>query len=395
VKQFVAVLWLSLLTAGQCVAQSSMYYDDWALHIPCLTISDSPPVVGEYTAYRAYIRRHERGSADVYLGELSPTLYGDYCSGRFDVATRLYTDIVNVGDDSYFVTLRHVANRHFVIESVVPRGPATTSLWVARNGANTVYLAGTVHLLRSQDYPLPRAFNEAYAKATTLYFEVDFDEPLEAGPQLTPAEIHELMRDPQGRTLTQVLTPENYYALKWHMYVRNMPIDVVEHWSVSAVLNLLRSWELNLYGFKYSIGVDEHYAQRAIQDFKSIHGLETTEVHDAVLLPMKEGQENAAVEHLLKITSASMRRDLIDMAEGWRVGDTSRIYLESIIPMRENAYEDYLRINANRNRAWLPTIEGLLQTPETEMIVVGVAHMAGDEGLVALLRERGYSVEKY
>ena len=69
----------------------------------------------------------------------------------------------------------------------------TTSLWVARNGAHKVYLAGTIHLLRASDYPLPRAFDAAYANSTALYFELDYGDPEQSGANITVERFDALM----------------------------------------------------------------------------------------------------------------------------------------------------------------------------------------------------------
>jgi len=45
--------------------------------------------------------------------------------------------------------------------------------------------------------------------------------------------------------------------------------------------------------------------------------------------------------------------------------------------------------------AWLPQIESMLTTPEIEMILVGVGHLVGSEGILNQLVERGYKVEQF
>lgn len=393
-KTFIVALGASLLVATQCNAQSTVF-KSYYVDIPCVAAWDSSQADSAVTTYKA--RLWGEPFLEFYLvEEPQPIQYGDYCSGTFDVATNVYTDIVNAGDDSFHVRLRRDADGRFVHEATTPRGAATTSMWVARNGENTVYLAGTIHILRHRDYPLPRAYDEAYAKSSALYFEIDMDNPQETGEALTQAQILRQLRDPQGRTLWDMLTPENYAALSNHMRLRGMDIEVASQWSVQMLVNYLVYWELRNHGGFSANGVDDHLANRAKQDFKGIHGLETSALHNDVLQSLDEGYENEIVEGLLEgVASREILNDVDDMVGVWRNGDTSAIYRNSIIPMRQYEYDDYLRVHANRNKAWLPQIEALLETAATEMIVVGMAHMAGDEGLVALLRARGYSVEKY
>lgn len=46
-----------------------------------------------------------------------------------------------------------------------------------------------------------------------------------------------------------------------------------------------------------------------------------------------------------------------------------------------------------RNMNWLPAIKTMLETPEVEFILVGTAHLAGDDGLLTLLNAGGYASE--
>jgi uncharacterized protein YbaP (TraB family) len=399
-KQLVVALVLGLSAATPCFAQSTTFSIGTTVQIPCVAVWDSRQSDGAFATYTAGLIRVGM-SRQFVLYNPQPMQYGDYCSGVYDLATGVYTDIVNIDDDSYHVTLQrdrdaNTAIPMFNLESIAYRGAATTSMWVARNGANTVYLAGTIHILRPGDYPLPRAYMEAYAKSSVLYFEIDMDDPAETGERLTQEQILQLLVDPQGRTLTEVLTPENYTALRNYMRGQNLAIEVTNTWSAQALLGVLYSRDLVLHQGFSADGVDEYIAKRAQQDGKAIHGLESGALHDELARIGTGGDANEAVEAFLHdVSTHRSATRLYATLTAWRSGDTSAIYWNSIVPMREQAYADYLAIHANRNRAWLPRIEAMLQSPVTEMVVVGAAHMAGEEGVVNLLRQRGYTVEKY
>jgi uncharacterized protein YbaP (TraB family) len=52
------------------------------------------------------------------------------------------------------------------------------------------------------------------------------------------------------------------------------------------------------------------------------------------------------------------------------------------------------RLIDDRNRNWIPKIEQLLRGRDTSFVVVGAAHMGGPNGLLALLKQRGYPIEQ-
>jgi uncharacterized protein YbaP (TraB family) len=55
----------------------------------------------------------------------------------------------------------------------------------------------------------------------------------------------------------------------------------------------------------------------------------------------------------------------------------------------------YRSLVVDRNRAWLPKVEAYLRTHPKELVLVGVAHLVGEDGVVQGLRKRGYSVKKF
>src|SRR5690606_162796 len=186
--------------------------------------------------YRALLRDLGTGS-HFTLVEITPTDVDTQCSGSFDTATNLYRDIVNVGDESWTIRLLRGADNVFTVDSIAPRGPAQTSLWIARNGDHRVYLAGAVHALRESDYPLPRAFDEAYAQSDVLYFERDLDAPGEEDFE-SRDDLEALMRDPEGLTLAQQLTPATYEGLRDYLRTTwDLDVEQVNDWSAQMFVS--------------------------------------------------------------------------------------------------------------------------------------------------------------
>lgn len=380
------------LVSAPCAASTTYDPATGTLDIPCVYAAAlDRPDAGPFTA-----RLKRIGSSLQFAVEhLQPVAYDIECSGAFHLGTQVYSDNVNAGDASYRVLMRRNPDGNFTLESATLQGLATTALWVARNGANVVYLAGTVHLLHSSDYPLPRAYDRAYAQSSELYFELDYSDPNESGP--VPQERFDaLVRDPEGRRLSELLTPETYGLLRDYMQ-RTFNVDVVsiDHWSAQVLVNVYLYRHLReVYGVD-GTGVDRHLAQRALADGKTVGGFETLAGHYEILHTMDEGSEERVIDSFLfALLSGGDLLSFENLVRDWRRGDTNGIARRNVA-MRENDNADYLLLHANRNRAWIPRIEEMLHTPQTEMVVVGMAHMAGPEGLVTLLRERGYDVRRY
>ena len=82
-----------------------------------------------------------------------------------------------------------------------------------------------------------------------------------------------------------------------------------------------------------------------------------------------------------------------ELIGAWRAGDLAEIEALFISDMRDYP-ELYSKMLVNRNQRWIPQIEAYLKSPEIEFVLVGVAHAAGDDGILKLLKDQGYTVDQ-
>jgi uncharacterized protein YbaP (TraB family) len=88
-----------------------------------------------------------------------------------------------------------------------------------------------------------------------------------------------------------------------------------------------------------------------------------------------------------------LERNVTKIVRAWQTGDVRSLEGHLLAGMR-----DYPEINRkvieDRNRRWLPQIEALLSRGENALVVVGAAHLVGNNGVIQLLKDRGYRVEQ-
>ena len=149
---------------------------------------------------------------------------------------------------------------------------ADSAVWSLAGKRNTVYIAGSVHALPANDSALPATIERAYADAEVLVMELDMDD-------LDPAEAATFMLQrgtlPADRTLSQVLSPQQYQAaIKAgdELGLPAMAMDKLEPWVVTL---LLTQAAIAKSGYDPLLGVDQQLATRAQADAKEILGLET------------------------------------------------------------------------------------------------------------------------
>ncbi|PKM37197.1 MAG: TraB/GumN family protein [Gammaproteobacteria bacterium HGW-Gammaproteobacteria-10] len=265
-----------------------------------------------------------------------------------------------------------------------------TSLWRVSKGDAELYIGGTIHLLSVSDYPLPEAFERVYRKADKLVLEVDLAQLSEQEAQIT------MMRRLQyidGTTLRDELNAETYAELQRFCRHAGIPIESLQNLKPPLAAISLMMFELHRLGLAEA-GVDHFFSAKAQSDNKPVGALESLETQISVLEKMGRGQENELILSTLREIQ-ELPALLGQLKSAWRSGDLDTLDELGIAPMHSDYPSLYRELLVNRNNAWVPKIEAMLSTPERELILVGVLHLAGEKGVLQQLCERGYVVESY
>ncbi|WP_454063964.1 TraB/GumN family protein [Candidatus Nitrospira salsa] len=265
---------------------------------------------------------------------------------------------------------------------------ATSCLWSVTSGPNTIYLLGSIHVLKQENYPLHDTINQAFESASHLVFEVNLDEissPLTQKRSLTKG----LYTD--GRTLRDALSPGNFAFTKSKLKNRGYSIEMfnrMKPWMLATTITIL---ELQKLGFGTDHGVDQHFFQRAKAQGKTVEGLETVEYQ----LNLFDSLSAKTQEQFLLQTLDEI--DILEQQTHQLVNSWTHGQIEGLEVMLENMKkfpEVYEALITQRNNNWLPHFESYLQKHETAMIVVGTLHLLGKQGLLAMLQEKGYVIKQ-
>lgn len=281
-----------------------------------------------------------------------------------------------------------VALMFFTAAAAGPRAHA--QVWEVRKGPATVYIGGTIHMLREADYPLPPAFGAAFERADILVFETDFST---LGSQEMQLRIMELALYPEGESLDAVLSSEAYDSLRAYCAALGLPVSAlhrVRPWMV--VLSLL-ALELQKMGVAQQHGIDMFYYRRALEEGKPVAFLETVDEQIGFLLELGEGYESELIMQTVSELRV-IRERMGELISCWRTGDEEQLYNLSVAELEQEYPEVYDVLLKGRNDRWLEEIENFLTTPQRELVLVGAAHLVGPDGLIDRLRERGYEVGK-
>jgi uncharacterized protein YbaP (TraB family) len=261
--------------------------------------------------------------------------------------------------------------------------------WEVAGRHNTVYLLGSVHVLNANDRALPSVTEAAYADAEVLVEELD---PFATSGGLFSDEVRALQFLPPDQKLSALIGPElgnQVAAAAKTLGLDPAYVDGLQPWYAATLITSMRQIKA---GFTSEDGVDYQIALRAQRDQKPIEGLETAAEQLAFFAGMSLPQQRDFLADAL--ADAGDQQELRELMEAWRHGDLATLEAQLKQGMDELP-ELFDRIVVQRNRNWLPRIEQMLQGPRDDyLIVTGALHMVGPQGMVELLRARGYRVTR-
>jgi len=266
--------------------------------------------------------------------------------------------------------------------------PPKHCLWLVETPQNkAVFLLGSLHVLKSDAYPLAKAINEAYKLSQKVVFETDLTAMTDPAVQ---AKMMAMGLYPEGQTLFQNISDEMRTSLKKKMTDLGMPMENFSRlrpWFMAITLTVL---ELQRLGFSPEYGIDVHFYSRAGSDNKEIGFLEAIDFQLELLGKMNAHDQKAFLGQTLKdLDIAAQMAD--DMLKSWSKGDVNNLYtilFKSFkgYPQIEN------RLLGQRNIDWVKKIEAMMTENKDIFIIVGAGHLIGPDSVVALLQEKGYKV---
>lgn len=261
------------------------------------------------------------------------------------------------------------------------------SVWKVSKNDNTVYLGGTLHILSPDDYPLPEQYDRAYKASDLLVFETDLA-ALESSKFVERTQ--QMMTYENGRTIRDDLSEETYAQLKSYLSRYGVSVTQVEKMKPSFLGITLSMMALQHAGLT-NPGVDKYFFAKADADKKLVDWFETPIEQLEILSKLGEGEEDAYIRYSLEELD-NMSETLAPMKHAWLNGDMSELFDSSMDTFKEDYPQIYANVLTRRNQAWLPKIEVYLTTPETEFVLVGTMHMAGPDGVISMLEQKGYTV---
>jgi uncharacterized protein YbaP (TraB family) len=270
-----------------------------------------------------------------------------------------------------------------------PAASGKRSLWRLQSKNNVVYLMGSIHYLKPQNYPLDQALEAAFKNSKKLVLEINLESmEKEQGQKLMF--LRGVYTD--GRTLKEAVSEETYALAEKELNALGLDMKTLGQFKPWLVAMTISALKLQKLGFDPNYGIDRYFYGKAKKENREVLGLETLEYQINLFDGMSERtQEAMLVQTLQDIHSIEGAIDTIVRA--WGAGDMKTLDDVLMRGVKEHP-EVYQRLLLDRNRAWLAQIESYLSQNENYLVVVGAAHLAGKDSVIEMLIAKGYSVEQ-
>ncbi len=260
-----------------------------------------------------------------------------------------------------------------------------------KDGANTAYLFGTIHVGKPSFYPLPRAVQMALLASSKIVVEADVTDQSEGG------EIAKIVDYPKGETIERHISPQLFARLKAQLEKRKIPYTNVAAMRPVILGGMLPIVEYVQLGYDMNSGLDLALIKRAKQEKKPLLQLESSLAQIKLLTSMPGPlQESFSDNALTTIEQGRSADQVTGIVNAWQAGDP-KLMLE-LADDASRGQKDADKLNQlllwGRHPAMMEKIESYLASGETHFIAVGSLHLVGPKGLVNLLAQKGYLVRQ-
>ena len=265
---------------------------------------------------------------------------------------------------------------------------ADPALWVVKDDDTTIYLFGTVHVLKPGLSWFDEAVKDAFDKSDEMMLEIVMPEDQAAVAKT----MMPLAMDTTGKTIPSRLTPDQLKAYQAAMVSVGLPanaFDSFEPWFPAMTLSVLPLTKL---GYDPEQGAEKLLTKFAKADNKPVSGLETLEEQLGFFDQLPDTQQVAFLNSVVK--DLDKLGPMLDKMVGlWAKGDPDGLAVtmnESMAATPELAS----MLLYDRNQRWADQIKTRMDKPGTVFIAVGAGHLAGEKSVQDYLKDRGLTATR-
>lgn len=258
-------------------------------------------------------------------------------------------------------------------------------LWkISGNGlTQPSYLYGTIHIIGTKDFLMSDATQAAFAASEQLALELDMDDPSMAMAMMQGG----MMKD--NKTLADLVSEEEYTLVRQFLIdsagLPENALGMMERMQPMLLASVFYPHMLDGQMKSY----EQEFVSMAQQDSIEVLGLETVQTQLSMVEQIPYDEQAEMVVSFATDYETEKKR-IEDLIATYVAQDLDGLY--ELVAQSEDMVEYQEFMLDERNRKWIETMSTLAKEKPT-FFAVGAGHLWGEQGVIALLRKAGYTVE--
>jgi uncharacterized protein YbaP (TraB family) len=261
-------------------------------------------------------------------------------------------------------------------------------VWKVQGENGLVYLAGSVHILKATLFPIAEAYNLAYDASDQIAFEVN--PLLQSDPERIQA--IQLLAVADSKAVKQSLGKDTRKKLKRFLKKQNGNVSATYKLQPAITSMQIVQIRTGALGYVNNLGLEMHFARHASSTGKAVLELESPIEALKLFTDLSLDDQAIMLQNTLDNLDSS-HEVLFELVSSWLHGDAEKLYALTVADMDAHPVLGDLSVQIldDRNTQWMDKIQGYLVADKTTLVMVGAAHMAGKNGLLAQLENSGHS----
>lgn len=283
-----------------------------------------------------------------------------------------------------------VSSSDIGVENAVITGDRP-AMWHLSDSDTNIYLFGTFHILQADTQWQSKRFDAAMLASTTTYLEADTTSS-EAVAEVQQA-VQRYGVNPVGVTLSSILGEERAEKLASAAQTFGIPmahLEPLRPWLASLSITVVAMQQL---GLDPEAGADKKIEVLAASQGDQIRYLESGSSQIKVLASLDDVEDFASFDEGIE-QLANFDEEVSAMLTAWQSGDEHELEKQIIDTIKDVSPKAHNAVFVNRNANWTAQIEALMAGKGSYFIAVGAGHLVGEDSVVDMLQEEGFSVNR-
>ncbi len=266
--------------------------------------------------------------------------------------------------------------------------PHPLFLWKLQSTRATVYLAGSIHVLKQSLYPLAQQYQSAFDLSETVVLEVN---TMDIKQKDMSRLVNKYFLLPEAQSLQQILNDTELASLEAYLGLRNTTIQAVENLKPSMLALQLSLNQLVSMGYLQEQGLEKFFLKQiGSRDILQLESIE--QQFDLLGNPPMNLQREILMDTITQ--ENELDANLAALLTAWLGGNTENF--EALIQLMASDSPEYKafseRLLDDRNITMAAKIDAYLSHKGTYFIMIGAAHLVGKKSVITLLSQKGHVV---